>query len=160
MNNLIIKKIFYYNKFTFIKYLEKNYSSSLDILQALKKNYNNYNIKINNINQKNYLEFLNTMMNYKTIYLKNTALIINRITFLKPIELLKKKLGNEYHIILCNDIINFNVTLHCLAKQIFIKGKINIFKLDKYSNITEEYYKYLSITLDLSNSEPVIFNLT
>jgi hypothetical protein len=159
-NLLIFKKNYYTNKNIYISNLQLNFKNSLEILNNIKKNFINNYIIFNGVHKQTYLSFLLSIQSIKKKYMKIILLLMSHISFAKPIEMIKKDLDSNYHIIFNKKSIRYNITFHCLANQFFCQTDINIFKLNKYSQIIEDLNCNLSITLDLNNSEPVLFNVS
>jgi len=158
MQNL--NKNYYFNKIEYFKNLKKNFKNSLDILNKIKNNFQQSYILYNGVHKSTYLSFLSATKNIKSKYLEKILLLISPITFAKPIEIIKKNLDNNYHIIFNKASIKYSITYHCLAKQFNCQTNINIFKLDDFSNIIEDMTFRLSIVIDLTNSEPILFSLS
>ena len=154
-----INKNFICNKNIYIENLRKNFKNSLEILNKIKNNYSQSYINFNGIHQPDYLSLLSIIKTLKKQHLEIILLLLSPSTFAKPIEIIKKNIDSNYHIIFNKSIIKYNITCHCLAKQFNCQAQLNIFKLDDKSHIIEDYTCKLSITLDLNNSEPVLFNL-
>ena len=156
----IFNRNYYTNKIYYLENLKKHFKNPLEILNNVKDNFNNSHILFNGTHQKSYLSFLTTLGKLNVKYFELILLLISHISFAKPIELIKKDLGNSYHIIFNKSTIRYNITFHCLAKQFFCETTINIFKLDNCSNIIDDFNCKLSIKVDLTNSEPVLFNVS
>ena len=132
----------------------------MDILNKVKNNFQQSHIIYNGSHKSTYLSFLLEIKDIKLKYFEKILLLISPITFAKPIEIIKKNLDHNYHIIFNKSSIQYSITYHCLAKQFSCQTNINIFKLDEFSNIIEDITFRLSIVLDLTNSEPILFSLT
>lgn len=159
-NLLIFKKIYVTNKKNYIDNLQLNFKNSLEILNNFKNNFSNSYIIFNGEHKQSYLNFLSSIINIKKKHMNIILLLMSHVSFAKPIEMIKKDLDSSYHIIFNKKTIRYNITFHCLAKQFFCQTDINIFKLNKYSQIIEDLNCKLSITFDLNNSEPVLFNIS
>lgn len=153
-------KSYYFNKNIYLTNLKKNFNNSNEILKNIRSNYSNYYVIFNGEYKTNYLDFLLSTNTLKSKYSELILLLLTPVSFAKGIEIIKKNLNPDYHIIFNKTSIKYNITCHCLAKQFHSEANINIFKLDQYSNIIEDFTCILSITLDFNNSEPVLFNLS
>ena len=148
------------NKLEYINNLRISSDSYANLLNNLKKNFHNYRIKINNKKIVSYLNFLSFLTDNYESFMEIIILITNISSFTKPVELLKKKLDENYHIIYKNSTLSFNITLNFLAKQIFYKTNFILVNINSKSAIESKKILEVSVTYDLINSDPILLKIS
>ena len=129
------------NKQSYYKNISKNIDSHL-LLNSLKFNFNDYNIKLNGNKINKYIDLISyTLKNYPKLQEKIINIIVNsKIESYIPFYLQR---GNTN--------IDINICLLPINKQITIKNS--------YLNINNNTIKNIIIIIDLINTEPVIIKI-
>jgi len=150
------------NKNDYFNEIETIYEDSNLLINEFKTSFRDIKFILNGKVRINYSKVMDYLIKNYEKYIKYILYIINKITFIKAINIIKSKIGNDYHIIFDreqSENLSINLTLHALCKQIFINCNFKIFKLDKCSKIIFEKKIKVSIIVDIINSEPILFIL-
>lgn len=149
----------YIDKNKYFKEMQKIHQDNNSLIDEFKTSFKNIRFVLNGKVRLHYSKVMEYLIKNYEKHIKHILYIINKITFIKAINIIKAKVGKDYHIIFDKDADNLsiNLTLHHLCKQIFINCNFKIFKLDKFSKIEFEKKVRVSIIVDIINSEPILF---
>ena len=153
INNFIFDKQEFYND------LRYHYSTSLSILEKFKEDFKDIYFLLNT---KKYSSVdLLIYINKRFPEYLETILIICNKSILSTIScMIKNTLDDNTHLIVDNyqNNLEIHINLSILVKQIYIKSKFVEVLLDNNSNVKSKKNIAIELTIDISNSEPIIVN--
>ena len=148
------------DKNKFFEDIKTLHKSSLSLLEQFKIDFSTLSINLNGKNISSYSDILTFILDNYEHHLERILLLCNKSIFTKSMELIKERVSNDLHIIADNtDKTTIGITLHHLAKQIYLKNLFKLIKINSTSSVCYEKEVYVEIVVDISNSEPVLIIL-
>lgn len=160
MSTFNISKEVYFNS------ISQGFKDNINLLNAVKQDYNRIDIEINGIQFTEYYEFLEYVIKNYPDYLKKILLISNQNAhfyyYNKIFNILSKK---DYHLVSTvksnkkdDKFLKTRFTLNILVKQAILYNKYNIITVN---DDKKEIHKILHVTtiIDLVILDPILIKL-
>ena len=145
------------DKNEFFEDIGTQHKSSYTLLEQFKMDFPHLKINLNGNEVHSYSDILEHILRNYEYYLERILLICNKSILAKLMNITKKLISSDLHIVSDNSQdINIHLTLHHLAKQIYINSSFKIIEINNESNVSLEKNIDIKIIIDISNSEPIL----
>ena len=145
--------------------IKNGFATNLDLLHAVKTDFNRIDIFINNVQYTEYYKFLEYIKDFYTEYLERILLLANQNAhfyyYNKIFNILSKK---DFHLVSSDSVTKFLKTefiLNNVIKQAVITNKYQVITVDNCKNVDKKIHKTILITtvIDLVILDPIFIKL-
>jgi hypothetical protein len=145
--------------------IDKSFTDSIQLLEAVKKDFNRMSIIFNNIKQTNYIEFLEKIINIPNL-LNFILLLCNQnahFYYYNKLHTILSKYG--YYIVQSSSNINdnlsliTNITINPFVKQVVLSNKYCVIEIDKNSDINVKKNMDVDMIVNLSCNDDILFRI-